>query len=112
MPPWASLVKLPWGTILTETAVLLKRAKELRDSRSQPAVVVPESNDIGALRQRLAELDKQQRADAEIIQQLATELGSIATAAEATAAKVRRAYVLAIAGIGFGLFAIAIAWFR
>src|SRR5262245_41971866 len=102
MPPWASLAKLPWTAILTETASLLKLAKELRDSRVQSPVAALVSNDIEALRQRLAELEKQQQADAEMIQQLATELARIAAAAEATAARVRQAYMLAIVGVALG----------
>jgi hypothetical protein len=112
MPPWAALARLPWAAILTETAALLKRARDLRNSRMQPVVIVPASNDIEALGQRLAELEKQQRADADMIQQLATELATIAAAAEGTAAKVRQAYLLAIVGIAFGVLATLVAWFR
>ena len=111
MPPWGFLARLPWAAILSDAAVLLKRANDLRDSRIQPAVT-PASNDIEALRQRLAELEKQQRADAEMIQQLATEIATIAAAAETTAARLRQAYLLAIAGIAFGVLATLLAWFR
>jgi septal ring factor EnvC (AmiA/AmiB activator) len=111
MPPWVFLTRLPWAAILTETAVLLKRANDLRDSRIRPAVT-PASNDIEALRQRLAELEKQQHADAEMIQQLATEIATIAAAAETTAATLRQAYLLAIVGIAFGVLATLLAWFR
>ena len=112
MPPWGTLVKLPWATILKETAALLKRANDLRASRVQPAAAVAASGDIEALRQRLAELEKQQRADAEMIQQLATEIATIAAAAEATAARVRQSYGLAIVGVAFGVLATLVAWFR
>jgi hypothetical protein len=112
MPPWVFLATLPWAAILTETAALLKRAKDLRDSRIQPAVILPASNDIEALRQRLAELEKQQRAEADMIQQLATEIATIAAAAETTAARLRQAYLLAIVGIAFGVLAMLLAWFR
>ena len=111
MPPWVFLARLPWTAILTETAVLLKRANDLRESRIQPAVT-PAANDIEALRQRLAELEKQQRADAELIQQLATEIATIAAAAETTAARLQQAYLLAIVGIAFGMLATLLAWFR
>jgi hypothetical protein len=106
------LARLPWLTILTEAGALLKRAKDLRDSRIQPAAVIPASNDIEALRQRLAELEKQQRADAELIEQLATEIAAIAAAAETTAARVWQAYLVAIIGIAFSVLATLLAWFR
>ena len=111
MPPWATLSRLPWATILTETAALLKQAKNLRDARAEgPAP--PASNDIDALRHRIAELEQQQRADAEIIQQLATEVARIAAAAEVTAARARQAYLIAIAAVVLGVVATVIAFWR
>jgi hypothetical protein len=100
-----TLARLPWATILTETAALLKQANDLRASRTRAPVAPPVSNDVEALRQRVAELDQQQRADAEIMQRLATEVATIAAAAEATAARARQAYLLAIAGVAIGAFA-------
>ena len=112
MPPWATLAKLPWTTILTQAAALLKQTNDLRVSRTQPPVGPPASNHIAALSRRLAELENQQRADAEIIQQLATQIAAIASAAEATAARLQRAYLIASAGIAFGVLAMLVAWFR
>ena len=111
MPTWGFLATLPWAAILREAAVLVKQANDLRDSRIQP-VVTPAATEVGALRQRLAELEKQQRADMEMIHQLATQITTIAAAAETTAARLRQAYLLAIAGIAFGVLATLLAWFR
>jgi hypothetical protein len=105
MPSWVTLARLPWATILTETAALLKQANDLRASRTSAPVATSPPNDIEALRQRIAELEQQQHADAEIIQRLASEVATIAAAAEATAARVRQAYLLAIGGISIGGFA-------
>jgi hypothetical protein len=91
--------------------VLVKQANDLRNSRVQPAVT-PASNEIEALRQRLAQLEKHQRAEAEMIQQLAAQITTIAAAAETTAARLRQAYLLAIVGIAFGVLATLLAWFR
>ena len=107
-----TLARLPWATILTETAALLKQANDVRASRKKAVDAAPISSDIEALRQRLSELDQQQRADAELIQRLAAEIATIAAAAEATAARVRQAYLLAIGGIAFGVLAMLVAWFR
>jgi hypothetical protein len=112
MPPWTTLARLPWGTILEGTAALLKRANDLRDARAEPRVVSPPSSDVDTLRQRLADLEKQQRADAEMIQQLASEIATIAAAAEATAAKARYASLIAIAGLSVAVLAAAVAWLR
>jgi hypothetical protein len=112
MPPWTTLARLPWGTILEGTAALLKRANDLRVSRTEPPVAAPPASDVEALRQRVAEFEKQQRADAELIQQLATEIAAIAAAAHATAARARRAYLLALAGLALGLVGTLLAWFR
>jgi hypothetical protein len=107
-----TLARLPWATILKETAALLSQANDLRASRKQAPDAALVSTDVEALRLRLAELDQQQRADAELIQKLATEIGAIAAAAQATAARLRQVYLLAIVGIAFGLLATLVAWFR
>jgi hypothetical protein len=58
--------------------------------------------DLDGLRRRVAELDEQQRASAELVQRLARQVNAMALAAEASAVRLRRAYALAIAGTILG----------
>jgi hypothetical protein len=109
---WLTLAALPWGTILKEAGALLKQANELRTSSGRQPPATPPSSDIHALRQRVAELEQQQRADAEVMQRLATQSEAVAVAAQATAVKVRQAYLLALAGIGVGVLAAILALLR
>lgn len=116
MPAWAALARLPWGTILTETATLLKRANDLRASRDETAAAsaaaAAASGSVEGLRKRIEELEKQQRADTEIIQQLAAEIARVATAAEETSTRLRQAYLLAVAALVVSTVATLVAWLR
>lgn len=111
MPAWSLLAELPWGTIVKQAAVLLKAANQLRAHSEQP-VVTKGASDIDALRQRVAELEEHQRANAQLLQQLADETAALAVAAQATAVRAKQAFVLAIVGVGVGVAAMVLAWLR
>ncbi len=108
---WLALAALPWGTIVKEAATLLKQANDLRSVRQSPVTAAP-SLDADVLRQRLAQLEQQQRADAELMQQLAAEIAAIAVAAHATEVRVRWAFLLAILAVGVAVLAATVAWLR
>jgi hypothetical protein len=106
---WLAL--LPWGTIVKEAAALLKQANDLRSVRQAPVAVAP-STDATVVGQRIAQLEQQQRADAELMQQLAAEITAIAAAAQATEVRARRAFLLALAALGVAVLATILVWLR
>jgi hypothetical protein len=112
MPAWFALAELPWGTILKQAAALLKQANQLRTSSRPPSATPSASSDIDVLRQKIVELEQQQREDAELMQQLANQIAAVAVAAQATAVNVRRALLLAIAGVVLAIAAMLLAWIR
>ena len=106
---WLALV--PWGTIVKEAAALFTQASDLRSVRQAPTTAAPS---IGAdlVGQRIAQLEQQQRADAELMQQLAAEITAIATAAQATEVRARRAFLLALAAVGVAVLSAILVWLR
>ena len=106
---WLALV--PWGAIVKEAAALLKQANDLRSVRQAP-VAAASSMDAGLVGQRIAQLEQQQRADAELMQRLAAEITAIAAAAQATEVRARRAFLLALAAVGVAVLSATVAWLR
>lgn len=107
MPSWFSL---PWGPILHGAAALLKQANERRIlTEFHPAEL---TNDLEALRRRVMLLEQQQRTEGELIQQLASQLSAVATAAQASDTRLRQAYAMAIAGVVLVVIALAVALWR
>jgi hypothetical protein len=110
MPIWLKLAALPWGPILHGAAELLKRANERRVvEKLDPAEL---TNDLGALRERVATLEKQQQSDGELIHQLASQLNAVVTTAQALDARLRLAFGIAIAGVLVGIIALIVAVWR
>lgn len=105
---WLALV--PWGTIVKEAAALLKQASDLRSVRQTPVAAAP-SLDASVVSQRIAQLEQQQRADAELMQQLAAEITAIAAAAQATEVRARRAFLLGLAAVGVAVLTAMLVWF-
>jgi hypothetical protein len=83
-------------TLLAAADALLAQTKR----RTPPAEV---AGDLHAVRRRVAELDEQQRASVELVKRLADQVNAMAVAAEASSARLRHAYVMAIAGIILGV---------
>jgi hypothetical protein len=95
---------IPWGTILKNAPTLLAAADALlAQTRRRAPAATEVTGDLQALRRRVAELDEQQRAAAELVKRLADEVNAMAMAAEASSTRLRHAYVMAIAGIILGV---------
>ncbi len=105
------LAALPWGTIVKEAAALLKHANDLRSVRQAPVTAAPPL-DADALRDRIDQLEQQQRADAELMQHLAAELATIARAAQATEVRLRWITLLSAVAVGAAVFGAVVAWLR
>ena len=103
---------IPWGTILKNAPAILAAADALLLQSRRQAATTEAASDINALRQRVGELNEQQRASAELVRQLADQLNAMTVAAEQSAAKLRIAYALAITGTLLGIAACLIGWLR
>jgi len=101
-----------WRLILNQAPALLLAAGELLSkSRRRPADIAT-AQDLSALRDRCAELAKDQQAYAELVKQLTDQLNAVTSIAEATAASARRSMLVGAAGVALGAVAFAIALLR
>ena len=98
--------------ILNQAPALLLAAGELLSrSRRRPADIAT-AQDLNALRDRCAELAKDQQAYAELVKQLTDQLNAVTAVTEATAARARRSMLVGVAGVALGAVAFAIALLR
>jgi len=98
--------------ILNQAPALLLAAGELLSkSRRRPADIAT-AQDLNALRDRCAELAKDQQASAELVKQLTDQLSAVTSVAEATAVSARRAMLVGVAGVALGAAAFVIALLR
>jgi hypothetical protein len=97
------MASIPWGTILKNAPAILSAADALLAQSRRTAAATELTGDIQLLQRRVAELDHQQRASAELVQRLASQVNAMAVAAEQSAARLRQAYALAIAGTLLGI---------
>lgn len=70
------------------------------------------ANDAQGLRDRVAELVKDQQAYAALVKELTDQLNAITEVAHATAARARLAVIFGAAGVGLGLAACVVALLR
>jgi hypothetical protein len=106
------MLALPWQFILNQTPALLLAAGDLLSkSRRSPADIAT-AKDLDALRDRCAELAKDQQAYAELLKQLTEQLNAITEITRATATRARRCMIVGIAGVALGVVACAIALLR
>jgi hypothetical protein len=104
------LAAIPWSTILKASPALLAAADALIGKTPRKPATPTAAADVDTLRQRIAELEAQQQAYADVLKQLARVI--MIAAAEASSARVRQSLILAAAGVGLGLIACLLALFR
>lgn len=104
--------EIPWGTILKNAPAILAAAETLLVKARQRSATSETASDITALRKRVAELDEQQRASAELVRQLADQVNAMTLAVEQGASRLRIAYAIAIAGVVLGIVACLMALLR
>jgi hypothetical protein len=102
---------IPWGTILKNAPAILAAADALLVQARRRTVATEVSGDVSVLRRRVAELDEQQRASAELVRQLADQVNAMTQAAQQSAARIRTAYAIAIAGMILGIAGCLLAFF-
>ena len=107
-----AMPRIPWATILKNAPALLGAADALLAQTRQRSAATEITGDVNVLRRRVAEIDQQQRASAELVRQLADQVNAMAAAAEQSAARLRIAYALAITGTVLGIAGCLIGWLR
>ena len=98
-----------WTTILKQAPVLIAAADALlARSRAAAAASAP-ADDAPVLRQRLAVLEQQQQAQADLIKQLVEQVAALTVAAQVGAARARQATMVGGAGLGLAVVAAVLA---
>jgi hypothetical protein len=106
------VLAVPWELILKQVPALISAAADLLiKSRSRPAQFIT-VKDLDALRERCAELAKDQQAHAELVKHLTEQLAAVTEAAQANSVRARRATVLAGAGVALSVVACGLALLR
>lgn len=106
------MLGVPWQLILNQAPALLLAAGELLTrSRRRPADIAT-AQDLNALRDRCAELAKDQQAYAELVKQLTDQLNAVTELTQATVIRARRSMIVGVAGVALGVVACAIALLR
>jgi sulfur relay (sulfurtransferase) DsrF/TusC family protein len=102
----------PWQLILKQAPHLIKAAGELLMISGARSATIASANDVHALRDRVAELAKDQQAYATLMKELTEQLNAITEVAHATAASARQAVIFASIAVGLGLVACVLALVR
>src|SRR5688572_8538138 len=98
------------GVVLKQTPAILAAADAvLARSRQKQGGA---AGDLETLRQRVAGLEQQAQANAELSRQLAEHAAAVTSAAQVTAAKARQAFVLAIVAVTLSVAAALLVWLR
>ena len=106
------MLAVPWQFILNQAPALLLAAGDLLSkSRRWPADIAT-AKDLNALRDRCAELAKDQQAYAELVKQLTDQLNAITQVTQATETRARRCTIVGVAGVALGVVACAMALLR
>ena len=92
--------------------MLLKAADALLARSRHRSVEHTATTDVQALRARIAELEQQQQAFADVVKQLADHINAVAVAAEASSRRSRQSFLVATVGVGLGLVACLLAWLQ
>lgn len=108
----SALAAIPWPVILRQAPILLKAADALLASSRRRSAHDTAATDLQALRARIAELEQQQQAYADVVKQLADHINAITVAAQASSLRSRQSFVVATVGVGLGLVACLLAWLR
>jgi hypothetical protein len=96
------------GAILRQAPTILAAADALVNRTHRPQA----TTDLDSLRQRIAELEQHQQANATLAKDLADATTALATAVQANTAKARQAFLLAIAALVIAASGLLVAMFR
>ena len=104
------LKAIPWSMLLRQAPTILAAADALlASSRRHPQPPAAASGDQ-ALAQRLEQIEELQRTNADVVKQLADQMGALTAAAQVDAARTRLALTLGAVGVLLGAAAMLVAW--
>jgi hypothetical protein len=101
---------IPWQLILNPN--LLSAAGDLVLKARRRPDEIRTATDLNGLRERLAELAKDEEAQAELVKQLSERLNGVAEVARTTASKTRASLILGSTGLAIGVAALILALLR
>lgn len=108
--PWLAALKvIPWGTLLAGAPALARAADALLSGAKARSSDRASTSDLQSLAARVAFLEQQDRADAEMLKQVADQMAALTTASEVLAARLRWVLVLSIAALGVAVVAVTLA---
>jgi len=108
--PWLSALKVvPWGTLLAGAPALARAADSLLNGAKSRRGDLASASDVQSLAARVAFLEEQDRADAEMLKQVADQMFALTTASEVLAARLRWLLVVAVVALGLSVLAVAVA---
>jgi hypothetical protein len=106
------MLAVPWQLVLKQAPLLMSAAGDLFMKSRSWSVGIATAKDLNSLRERCAELAKDQQGSAELVKQLTEQLNAVTEIVHATAAKSRRSTIVGAAGVALGLVACVLALLR
>jgi cytochrome c-type biogenesis protein CcmH/NrfG len=103
---------ISWDVILRQAPELMKLARELTSSSRDRSANIAAANDARALRDRLAELARDQQAHAALLTEITGQLDAITNASRFAADRARHALLAGGIGTVLGLVALLVALLR
>ena len=102
-----------WQLILDKALPhLIKGASDLAVGSARRSAAIAAASDVRALRDQVADLSKDQQAQAALVKDLADQLSLITQGAQAIADKARLAVILGCVGIAVSVVALVLALVR
>lgn len=108
--PWLLALKaIPWDTIVATTPALLRSAESLLSRTKTTSAGPATGNDLQALAERIAALERRDRETAELLASLSAQVASITAASEVLEARLRWLVAVTIASAVTAAVACAVA---
>ncbi len=108
--PWSLALKaIPWATILANAPAMVRAADALLSSARTGKAPVAASEEFQNLAKRIEALEKHDRADAELLKQIADQIDTLTTATEVLAARQRWLLALGVVSAVLAIVALVLA---
>lgn len=110
--PWLlALRAIPWDTILANAPAILRSTEALLSQTQARPPAAASRNDMQALADRVALLERRDRETAELLTRISTQVAALTTASEVLEARSRWVLVLAVAALLMSMVALGVALF-
>jgi hypothetical protein len=103
---------VPWTLILSQTPSLISSATDLLMKSRRWSADIATTKDLGELRDRCAELARDQQAYAELVKELTEQLKALTEAVRATTTRARWGIIVGTLGTTLGAVACVAAFLR